>query len=377
MPLDVNQPGLSAPPAAPAVTAARLAAIWGELLGLEGIGPDDNYFDLGGDSSLAVQLFARIEQEFGRKLPPVALFEAPTIRTLSELLGGSAPGFSGRVIPLQPDGCRPPLFLIHDASGDVFGYRALAQRLGPEQPVYGIRAAGLDGEAEPVLNVEDMAAAYVPAIRSVQPAGPYYLAGYCGGGTVAYEVAQQLVRSGQRVAFVGLLDTSNWSALPKATAPARLRKQAERLIFHFEAFARLNSFGKKLLWRQKVKILRARVPVWRGRLRLPGAAAPRLSIAAVWAANDRACAQYRAQPYPGRVTEFRPKWRYRRLCHPLAGWESLARNGSEIRILPLYPATMLLEPYVADTAAALRLALEDARRAAEASLASLQPHDFV
>jgi phthiocerol/phenolphthiocerol synthesis type-I polyketide synthase E len=362
MPANLDRSMPATPTGAPGNAATRLAAIWREVLGLDSVGPDDNYFDLGGDSSLAVALFSRIEREFGRRLPVVVLFEAPTISSLAALLADRASSFHPRIVPLQAEGAWPPLFLLHDASGDVFGYRHLAQRLGPDQPVYGVRASGLDGEVEPAQSVEAMAAAYLPAIRSVQPTGPYYLAGYCGGGTIAYEVAQQLIRAGESVAFLGLLDTRNWSALPKATVGSRLRKQLERLSFHAQAFARLNASDRRRLWREKVKILRARVPVWRDRLRVPGSKTARAPLPAVWAANDRACAEYRALPYPGRITEFRPKWQYRRLRHAAADWGQLAGGGATPCILPLYPATMLVEPYVAETAAALRIELERARQ---------------
>lgn len=361
MPLVPHHSGPSAPSPAAADTAARLAAIWCELLGLDQVGPDENYFDLGGDSSLAVQLFARIEREFGHKLPLAVLFDASTVRAMSALLAEAAPAARPpRVVTLQPEGSQPPLFLLHDASGDVFGYRHLARHLGPAQPVYGVRAAGLEGDCQPATSIEEMAADYLPAIRKIQPAGPYYLAGYCGGGTIAYEVAQQLVRAGQDVAFLGLLDTSNWSALPRASAWERLRQQLERLAFHTAAFARLDNAGRRRLWREKVKIARARIPIWRARM--PRWSARLSPLAAVWAANDHACAKYKARPYPGRITDFRPRWQYRRLRQPAAGWERLAGQGCNLRILQVYPATFLVEPYVAETAAALRSALEEAQR---------------
>lgn len=365
MPVGAQQfpPGASAESPLDSATA-RLAAIWCEVLGLESVGPDENYFDLGGDSSLAVELFARIERELGSKPPLAVLFEAPTVRLLATRLANPASLSPQQVVPIQPHGAGPALFLLHDASGDVFGYRNLARRLSMEHPVYGIRSVGLDGQTTPPTCIEQMAAAYIPAIRSVQPTGPYFLAGYCGGGTLAYEVAQQLVRVGEPVAFLGLLDTSNWSALPRATVWSRLRKQLERLNFHFQAFAALDGPSRRRFWQEKVKILRARVPVWRDRLKIPGGHSGRRPVAAVWAANDRACALYTAQPYPGKVTEFRPQWQYRRLRRAEAGWGRLAAGGSEVRTLSLYPATMLVEPYVAATAAALQLELEIARRAA-------------
>jgi thioesterase domain-containing protein len=99
--------------------------------------------------------------------------------------------------------------------GSVFRYHHLAVHLPAEQPLYGLQARGLDGLAEPHTQVEDMAGEYVQAIRGVQPTGPYYLGGYSLGGLVAFEMAQQLLRAGERVALLALLGTSAPAATPR------------------------------------------------------------------------------------------------------------------------------------------------------------------
>ncbi|MGH9507230.1 MAG: thioesterase domain-containing protein, partial [Terriglobales bacterium] len=180
--------------AAPGVTAAeaaaRLAPLWRELLRLDQVGWDDDYFDLGGDSVLAVELFARIEREFGRKLPLATLFDAPTVGRLAEVLAEGPPAAGSCLVPIQPAGRSRPLFLVHDGTGEVLCYRTLARRLGTERPVYGFQWAGRAAEAG-ALTVEALATHYVQELQRAQPQGPYYLGGYCGGGTVAYEMAQQ------------------------------------------------------------------------------------------------------------------------------------------------------------------------------------------
>ena len=139
-------PSMSQPAPIGDGTAGQLARIWQELLGVDSIAPDQNYFDLGGDSSVAVHLFAQIEREFKVKLPLATLFEAPTIEELSRVLRRQAPssGWSP-LVAIQPEGSRPPLFCMHGAGGNILVYRDLARRLGSNQPFYGLQAPGLDG----------------------------------------------------------------------------------------------------------------------------------------------------------------------------------------------------------------------------------------
>ena len=189
-------------------TTKQLTQIWQEILGVDSITPDQNYFDLGGDSSVAVQLFAQIDKVFGVKLPLATLFDAPTIEELARVLRQEeAPAGWSPLVPIQTSGSRPPFFCIHGAGGNVLIYRELAERLGPDQPFYGLQAVGLDASRPPLTRIEDMATAYAKEIRRKQPHGPYFLGGYCMGGTVAYEIAQQLQAQGERVALLALFDT--------------------------------------------------------------------------------------------------------------------------------------------------------------------------
>src|SRR2546421_5044882 len=157
-------------------TTRQLARIWEELLGVPSIGFDENYFDLGGDSSLAVQMFAQIEKVFKVKLPLATLYEAPTIAQLAEILRGETAGSGwSPLVAIQPSGSRQPFFCFHGAGGNVLIYRGLAKYLGPDQPFYGLQSQGLDGTRAPLTKIEDMAALYVKEIRKAQPHGPYFL----------------------------------------------------------------------------------------------------------------------------------------------------------------------------------------------------------
>jgi len=185
---------------------ARLLRIWEELLGVEMIGPTRNFFELGGNSFLALRLVAAANRALGCDLPLATLFAGGTVRHMAEAVerqAREAPAPLSPVVPLQPEGPLPPLFCVHPADRSVVGYVNLVRHLGPGQPVFGLRDLG-DDLSRPLVQI---AAEHVRAVRSVQPAGPYHLLGWSFGGFVAYEMAVQLERSGERVAFLGMLDT--------------------------------------------------------------------------------------------------------------------------------------------------------------------------
>jgi phthiocerol/phenolphthiocerol synthesis type-I polyketide synthase E len=352
--------------------AEELTRIWQELLAIEPISIDQNYFDLGGDSILAVQLFAQIERVFKVKLPVATLFEAPTIEALTRVLRHDAPiSRWSPLVPIQPNGSRPPFFCFHGAGGNVLIYRDLAKHLGPDQPVYGLQSKGLDGSCPPLTNVEEMAALYVKEIRMHQPHGPYFLGGYCGGGTIAFEAAQQLVKQGEKVGLLALFDTSNWSRIQHPSFLATAYYDLQRGMFHSANFFKLDAEGKIKFLRGKAEAMRTRIPVWRGNLlsRIRGksrtAGSDSQILSEIWRANDRACWNYRPKPYPGEVTDFRPIRQYRLFNKTYAKWEGLAQAGQKILVLPVYPAGMIVEPFVSHLAVALRRSMDEAIRGFE------------
>ncbi|HYH78665.1 MAG TPA: thioesterase domain-containing protein, partial [Longimicrobium sp.] len=186
----------------------QLIGLWEGLLGIEGVGPAQSFFDLGGNSLLALQLFAKIHRVLGCDLPVAALYEGPTVRQMADAIlerraSSAAPEAASAVVALRVEGSLPPLFCVHPADRRVLVYAPLARHLGADQPVFGLQDLGAD-LSRPIPAI---AAEYVTALRTVQPQGPYYLAGWSFGGFVAYEMASKLEREGERVAFVGMLDT--------------------------------------------------------------------------------------------------------------------------------------------------------------------------
>ena len=200
---DLSRLGSRNSPAIPRNHVERqLANIWEKIVSVRPIGVKDNFFDLGGHSLLAIRMMSQIENVFGKKLPLNALFQAPTIEQLAALLSEEvtlAPWSS--LVPLQTGGPKPPFFWVHGEASDV----VLPRYLGPHQPLYGFIHQSHDGMPARQTRVEEIAAHYLSEMRSIEPKGPYYLGGYCFGGTVAFEMAQQLRREGQEVALLVLL----------------------------------------------------------------------------------------------------------------------------------------------------------------------------
>ena len=165
----------------------------------------------------ALKLIVEIERITKRKISLGILYESSTIEGLAKILRKQAgPSEWSSLVPLQPLGSRPPLFFVHTNPGDVLGYGNLVYHLGTEQPCYGFQSRGLHREEESHTSIEEMAAWYVSLLRKQQPHGPYYLAGWCYGGVVAVEMAQQLFSVGEEIALLALFETP-------APAPRNLR----------------------------------------------------------------------------------------------------------------------------------------------------------
>ena len=184
-----------------------LTPMWQRLLQHSPIGVDDNFFDLGGDSALALQLFNEIAQVCGREMPPVMIYHAPTIAALAALLEDPrTPRFPPLVL-LKAGDQEPPVFLTHGLGGSVIDFYQVIKHLQTPCAIHGMQARGIDGVDAPFDRIEDMAEFYLEAVRDLQPHGPYVLVGFSLGGLVTLEMAQRLVASGEKVALLAMLDS--------------------------------------------------------------------------------------------------------------------------------------------------------------------------
>jgi acetoacetyl-CoA synthetase len=207
-----------------------LIPIWERVLGCSPIRIEDNFFDLGGDSSLALKLFTEIAQQCGRELPPVMIYQAPTIAALAAALEQpSLPPFAPLVL-LKAGRARPPVFIAHGMGGNAMDFFQLVKHIRSPHPIYGMQSKGLDGVEEPFDRIEDMAQFFLNAIKEVQPHGPYILMGYSLGGLVALEMAQRLTENGEKVALLSMLESYPYrNYLP---AKLRVRLLARSLRHH-------------------------------------------------------------------------------------------------------------------------------------------------
>lgn len=192
--------------------------LWEEVLGTQGFGVTDNFFDLGGQSLSAVRLIGLLKQQLDIELPVSALSANATVEGVVAHIRANTVIPSTPLVPIQPKGSRPPVYFVHAAGGTVMCYYELARHMTKDQPVYGLQAMGIDAGSMPTDNLTHMATNYVHAIKAHQPHGPYYLGGWSMGGNIAFEMARLLLNQGDEVAFLGLLDAST-SAFNNETPP--------------------------------------------------------------------------------------------------------------------------------------------------------------
>jgi amino acid adenylation domain-containing protein len=338
----------------------QLTKIWESVLGKKPISVKDNFFDLGGHSLLAVRLFAQIEKTFGKNLPLATLFQAPNIEELANVLRQKGWSASWQtLVAIQPGGSKPPLFCIHPFGGNVLCYRDLAHYLGQEQPVYGLQAVGLDGKQAPYKRVEDMAAHYIREIRAFQPEGSYLLAGHSSAGMVAFEIAQQLVAGGQKVAVLALLDAYSPQLLVRELPPGR------RLYINLLNLLRLRREDKLPYIKQRAvwlhgMITRKIVKTFNLSMRSPSTEDSH-PYALITEAFSQAIRDYVPQVYPGQATLFRTRHQPTGVYYdPLFGWGSLVVGGLEIRDVPGLHLTLLTEPCVRVLGEKLRACIDEA-----------------
>ncbi|HEV3372499.1 MAG TPA: alpha/beta fold hydrolase [Xanthobacteraceae bacterium] len=214
------------PPSTP--LEIHLARIWEDILTIDKVGISDDFFELGGDSLQAVELFVRVEKALGAVLSPSTIIDYPNVAQLARLLAGDATSVSTRsLVPLQAEGAEPPLFFVHEASGNLLSYRELVQHLGARRKIFGLQYPFQDQDPIPALSIAQMATIYVESIKSVQADGPYCLVGYSLGGTVAYEIARQLRARGDQIGLLVLIDSGNRDGLVRG-----LQRLARKLSWH-------------------------------------------------------------------------------------------------------------------------------------------------
>ena len=334
-----------------------LLEIWRDVLGQKSIGVNDNFFDIGGQSLLAVRVFSRIADRFDKTLPLSALYGSPTVAQLATLLEDKPPAAEDLVvIPLQPDGARPPLFCLGGIDGHVFNYRSLARLLAPDQPVYGLQVDGVDTDSPTLERIEDIAAFLIRHVRRVQPSGPYAMIGYSFGGVVGFEMARQLRAAGERVRLLAMLDTFATFEFPR-------KNVFGRAVVHVRRAVKAGPANAAGYLARRITELNRRLC---GTYTLPAVVMPSASpqvnaaMSRVRQAGAHALRQYEPQSYDGEVTLFRaidrPAWHDFLIDRPFNGWNAFAA-GVRVHPIPGTHATLLEGAQVEQIAAILKAAL--------------------
>ncbi|MES1211616.1 MAG: thioesterase domain-containing protein, partial [Acidobacteriota bacterium] len=286
---------------------------------------------------MAVQLGSRLRQALGAELSADFLFQAPTVAALAEMVarlrpqeghaGGAAESpRSSCLVPLQKGDGRRPLFMVHQVGGNVYTFRVLAQGLGKDQPVYGLRSRGLEAGEEPFTTVEVMAEHYLELVRGVQPSGPYRIGGASMGGMIAFEMAHRLWAAGETVELLTLMDTPCGEQMP-------LRRLTQEDIVISSFTGRVHLTPEELLQLPADDQLSYAFEKARLSGSLPEgfdeAGARRL--VRVLQSNVAALYAYRPLPYPGRMVFFRAEER-RPIDppRPEIAWIDLARGGCDV-----------------------------------------------
>ncbi|RKZ83584.1 MAG: non-ribosomal peptide synthetase, partial [Candidatus Parabeggiatoa sp. nov. 1] len=343
----------------------QLAQIWENVLEMRPIGISDNFFELGGHSLLAIRLMAQIEQQFNKHLPLATLFQGATIEQLANQLRLQTDSQAwSSLVAIQPNGTKRPFFSVPGVGGNVLSFYELAQYLGPEQPVYGLQAVGLDGKSAPFTTLEEMAAHYLKELQTIQPQGPYLLGGHSFGGLVVFEMSLQLQKQGHEVAFLGIFDRIappftavgvKWDETQWLNKMAQFieRELGQKLEFNYDivqsldADAQLDYLNKQL---KKADCLPPNAPLTQLR-----------GLVNVFKANSQIhyapieitktpITLFKAEQARSDVFENEPTW----------GWHKFSMSGVSVQIVPGDHFTMMKKPQVQILAAQLKEALEQA-----------------
>jgi amino acid adenylation domain-containing protein len=314
-----------------------LVNIWCTLLGLDQVSVHDNFFDVGGNSLLGIQMLAHVERQLGKRLPVKSLFQAPTIAKLAASMSGKAKQeFIGtNLSAIQPKGDRPPFFCVHGDEANIF----IPRHIGDDQPFYGFFHQGEDGQPIAFKTVKGIADHFIREMRQVRPQGPYFLGGYSFGGIVAFEMACKLVAEGEAVPLVALFDTYS---------------PAESIAMSREE--------QKLYEPLKQAVMRRLVRYYFDRGRTLPAQLRHFNIIDVY---GKAIQGYKPSVYPGKLTLIRTK------SSPGAedmGWGILADRGVDIMHVSGDHYSLVKEPHVRLLAHELRKSMDLAISSASLSI---------
>ena len=289
--------------------------IWIAVLQDEDIGIHDNFFESGGHSLLAIKVISEIEKFSGKKFPATTLFTAPTIAELSAMVDQEEASQNFKmVLPLRSIGNRIPLFCIHMHNGNSHRWSRLLRYLNQDQPLYAIQPRALDPAQKPQSDIVEMATLYISEMKKVQAKGPYRLFGLCFGGMVAFEMAQQLHKQGEKVSFLGFVD----NYVPSFhSSESGLKSKLNRFLSM--------SMDEKIQLAGKVK----NVILSRSGLSSSAENKNQSEMEDIRVIHTRALQAYNPQSYNGKIYLFKTEEVYPDVNDEHLGWDAIASKGVE------------------------------------------------
>lgn len=313
----------------------KLMLIWKEILGLKKVSTNEDFFELGGHSLVAVGLIARIQKDFGKKLPLTSLFQNSTIQKLADLIKGKGCDKNAKwssLIPIRPEGKKAPIYLVHGGGLHVLFYQTLTKFLDKDQPVYALQAKGLNGIEEPLETIEEMAAHYIKEILEQNPTGPYNLAGYSLGGLIAYEMTRQLKALGKEVKVLAMLDAV---ARHETDSNSKFKKNLRKAKFYLELMMKdpINTA------KYKAEVLKMQLLHKKGKVDMPfgetqinpSENAGHLAGKRVFEKSMAAFQNYLLKPSKVHIDLFKAKDQMFYLSDPdYYGWNKFAKHGVEV-----------------------------------------------
>ncbi len=300
----------------------QVLELWQDLLGVPALSPTDDFFALGGNSLMGVELLNAVEQRFGVRIRLSKMFDARTPAAFADVVRAeTAPDDEARhLVVVRPgDGSlHPPLWLVHPAGGSLVLYEPMAEGLDERRRVLGVEALGLDGATEPARSVAEAADHQVATILAVQPQGPYRIVGYSIGGIIALEVVRRLLERGLDVGYLGAIEAG--VRLPEDEALGRLASYRRSL-----RMKGVREIGRRLVASTGARLRRTPLaPILPAR---PVDAHTRVRLALATAFHE-----HRPEPVPISLSLYLGEESEPAVCEQLIErWRALATGGVEVR----------------------------------------------
>ena len=324
----------------------KITEIWEEVLGTKPIGIRDNFFEVGGNSILAVRLFGKLHNIFYKDLSPSSLLKGATIEYLAGILREKESVKESKfLVPVQPEGKRPPFYCVTPVGDESLFLSALSGYLGREQPFYSLQI-----KKEEFLSVESLAECYIKEILAFQPEGPYFLGGFSTGVPVAFEMARQLHRKGHKAACLVIFDVGI-----KMSWNLRLIVNLIRYLPYW-----LRDFSTRP--KEKITLISGTVNKWKAKIKrkfFPLNSRDQVYVEGI-------LKNYSYESYSGSIILFRSQKHLLLVppCYdPQMGWGKIVKGGIEVKMIPHSGhSEMFKEPYVRVLARELSESLEKAQK---------------